>query len=102
MNWPLNVTALRRSSVTKTGDYTAKTSDFTIRVDASAGPVTIGAPPASTNFGQLIFVKKIDATANQVTFNPVDLVDGGDSVAITTQNETKLFQSNGESYDVLF
>ena len=58
---------------TVTANYTVVLSDGVIFVDASAGPVTITLPLASSAIvngqGQRVRVKKIDTTANAVTIS---------------------------------
>lgn len=50
----------------KTGPYTMTSSDFAVLVNAGVKAITIKLPSASTT-GQLVHVKKIDASANKVT-----------------------------------
>lgn len=63
-----------RPVTTKTANYTATTADYTIRVDATAGPVTITLP--ATVVGDVFEIEKIDASANDV------IVDGDGSDVI--------------------
>lgn len=104
MSWPGDQAALRRNNRSVVGNTTATLSDFTLRCDCTAGPITVGLPPAADAFGQMLIIKKIDASGNSATIDPNgnELVDGGASVAIGTLNETKIIQSNGASWDVLF
>jgi len=90
--------------VTKTGNYTTTDTDHTILADASGGAITITLLAPASAFsspnGGVFIVKKIDATANNVTVQ----VSGGAnmdsfvSIAISTQWAGRQFQSNGTQY----
>lgn len=63
--------------VTKTGDYTATSSDAVIIVDASANTVTITLPTASGITGRCYTIKCIDATfAVDVDGDGAETIDG--------------------------
>lgn len=104
MSWPGDQAALRRNNRTVIANTTAKLDDFTIRCDCTAAAVTVTLPPAADAFGQMLIIKKIDASANNAIIDPngAELIDGGASTAIGTQNDTKIIQSNGTSWDILF
>lgn len=81
------------ATVTKTGNYTATSSDFLILVDATAGNLVITTPQ---NAGQVLNVKKIDASANTVTITPASgQIDGAATKVISTQYTNVQFESNG-------
>jgi hypothetical protein len=66
--------------VTKTGNYTATSTDGTIVVDASGGNVTVTLPAASsTTLGLKLSIKKIDTSGNNV------IIDGDGSETIDGQ-----------------
>lgn len=104
VSWPGDQAALRRNNRSVTANTTAKLDDFTIRCDCTGGAITVALPLAADAFGQILVIKKIDASGNSATIDPngTELIDGGASVAIGTQNETKIIQSNGTSWDILF
>lgn len=104
MSWPGDQAALRRNTRTVTANTAAKLDDFTIRCDCTAGNVTVGLPPAGDAFNQILIVKKIDASANSAILDPSgnEQIDGGATAAIGSLNETKMVQSNGTSWDILF
>jgi len=90
-------------TIVTTGDYTATASDYTIRVDASAGAVTVSLPPAAKVTGQVLKIKKIDASANTVRIqaNGTETIDGQNVRTITAQYGVTTVQSNGTSWDGL-
>jgi len=83
--------------VTKTANYTATISDYTIRVDATSGAVSITLPTPAV--GTVYNIKKIDASANAVTI--VGTVDGVVNPTITTQYSNRNIQYNGTTWDNL-
>ena len=52
-------------SITKTTDYTMKSSDFAIFADATRGPIHITLPEPS-NKGMIVFIQKVDDSNNPV------------------------------------
>lgn len=77
----------------KTGAYTATIQDNFICVDATSAAVPITLPACTTGmYGQDLFVKKVDASANVVNIgngtDTVDGVSGASAAPITTQNTT--------------
>jgi hypothetical protein len=90
-----------RSIVTKTSDYTAQLSDWTIAVDATINPVTITLPSAAIS-GKTYNVKKINATVNTVT---VDTTGGqtidGDTSQVINDFENISVQSDGTNWLIL-
>lgn len=91
---------LKTSIVTKTANYTATTSDHTILADASAGPLTITLPSASTAANQEIVVKKIDSSANVVTVDPnaSETWDGASNKVLSTQYAVANGQCDGSNW----
>lgn len=80
---------------------TATTSDYTIRADATAAAFSVTLP-ASPVLGQVINVKKIDASANAVTVDGNGKnIDGTATKSIGTQYTTITVQYNGATWDVL-
>jgi hypothetical protein len=90
-------------TVTKTSAYTATASDFTIRVDASGGAVTITLPAAASHTGRLYRIKKVDGSANAVTIdgNAAETIDGAATQSTTTQYASFTIQSNGTNWDII-
>jgi hypothetical protein len=76
---------------TVTSDYAVQPGDTTINVDASAGPVTITLPPASTMPNAVLTITKIDSSANTVTI--VGPISGNSSVVLTTQYQSITVES---------
>ena len=91
------VGAIRNVSTSQT----VLTSDYSILVDASSGPITITLLPAATpQLGQMFQVKKIDSSANAVTIkgNGSETIDGVNTQVFATQYEALLVQTNGTAY----
>jgi hypothetical protein len=99
--------ARRFTVVTKTAAYTALVTDDLIRADATTAAFTITLPTAASAFsngeGEVITVKKIDATANVVTVqgNGAELIDDANTASISSQYSAASFVSNGTSWDIL-
>ncbi len=86
---------------TKTGNYSATTTDYTIPVDSTSGSITITLP-TTVPAGQIFVVKKLVA-ANTVTLDPTGSVtiDGQPNLAITAQWGTATVQFDGTNYIIL-
>jgi hypothetical protein len=91
------------STVLKNANYTATAGDYTIRVDASAAVVAISLPPAASVAGQVLKIKKIDASVNavQIQANGAETIDGQNVRTIAIQYGVLTVQSNGASWDGL-
>lgn len=89
--------------VTKTSDYSATVTDYTILCDASGGDITITLPSASTFPGHGFQIKKIDSTDNIVTIEPTspDVIDGETSVLTVEQWTNIMVQSDGTNWYIL-
>ena len=90
------------SIVTKTVNYTATASDYTI-VCNNAGGITITLPAAAGCSGRIYVIKKISAALNNVTIDPnaSETIDGATTRILTTQYESVMVQSNGTSWYIL-
>jgi len=81
---------------TVTGNTTLDATHHTVLCDATSGNITITLPTASTVSRRIYIIKKIDASANTVSFSTTD-----GSITLTTQFSGKQIQSNGTSYYVV-
>ena len=72
-------------SVTASGAIVS--SDVIVVVDATAGAVSIALPAAAISRGRVLYIKKIDATANTVTLDPIgaETIDGAATKATAVQ-----------------
>jgi len=88
---------------TKSGAYTATTSDCVILVDASAAAVTISLPTASGNTGLTYVIKKIDSSGNNVTIDPngSETIDGSSTVTLSSQYSYRMIVSDGSNWVVV-
>jgi len=75
----------------------------TIEVDASGGARTITLPPAAGVNKIVYTIKKIDASANNVTIDPdaAELIDGVATQLLTTQWQALRIQSNGTGWIII-
>lgn len=78
-------------------------NDRTIRVDATAAPVTIALPTAASGKHWVYTIKKIDATGNAVTIDAAaaETIDGALTQVLSLQYRTLTIQSNGVSWDII-
>jgi hypothetical protein len=100
MTNPLNYTIPLYPIRTVTANDTATVTDHTILVDATAGPVTIGLPPAAGMAGRMMIVKKIDATSNSVTTDPnaSETSDGALTQVVTERYGTMQYHCDGTAW----
>jgi len=79
--------ATRVTRVSKTANYSASYFDELIEVDATGGAVTITLPLLADSGGQLLIVKKVDASANAVTVDgfAAETVDGAANTVLSSQ-----------------
>lgn len=70
-----------------------------VRIDASAGPVTLTLPAASDRAGSVFRFVRIDASANTVTVQaaPGDAIDGAPSFSLSGANIGRTIMSDGDS-----
>lgn len=81
---------------------TLTSANFTVLVDATAGPWTITLPAASTVTGHRFNIKKIDAIANVVIDgNGAETIDGAATQTLSVQWATLRIQSNGTAWFVI-
>lgn len=80
-----------------TANYTVQAGDYLIGVDATAGNVTVTLPLPSEP--RVIYIKKLDASANTVTASPVSgTIDGAASLAWGTQWQSYTLVSTGTDW----
>lgn len=94
------------TTVSKTSNYTVAESDRDklIRVDATAGTVTIALLAAATaGDGFTVAVKKTDSSGNTVIIdaNSTETIDGNLTLTFSNQNEVAVLICNGTSWSVL-
>jgi len=77
--------------------------DAQVECNAAAGAQNIQLPDATKNKGMPFFIKKTDATANQVVVSCAvggQLIDGLASKTLGTQNDFLILFSNGVGYSI--
>jgi len=75
--------------------------DGLVRVDATAGAVTMTLETAVGADGRIHHFKKIDASGNAMTLASSEGIDGAATKATTTQYVSFTLMSNGVGWDVL-
>jgi hypothetical protein len=74
--------------------------DHIVLLDANATPIQVDLPPAAAHVGGQYFIKKVDASSNNVTIQPngLELVDGASSDVLTTQYQSSTIVSDGSGW----
>lgn len=88
---------------TKTADYTAGASDYTILVSCSSANITITLPAVASYVGRIYNIKKIDATGYTVIIdgNSSETIDGALTQVISAQYESLQIQSSGSAWYII-
>lgn len=83
-------------SAAKTADYTMLESDHIILVDSTSGARTITLPPA-TLAGQIVRIKRTDASANNSTVSRAgsDTIEGANTVTLAAQYDSVTLIADG-------
>ncbi len=92
------------SIVTKTGNYTATASDYTIVYNNTTSARTVTLPTASGITGRIYVIKKISSsTSRDVTIATAgsETIDGAASKTLTTQYTQVTVQSDGSNWFIL-
>lgn len=91
------------SLVSKTGAYTATSSDHVILCDASGGAFTVTLPAASGVTGIIYHIKKMDSSGSAVTIdgNGAETIDGATTIDLTLQYESVTIVSDGTSWHII-
>lgn len=105
---PIRTTRTYTQGTSPTSAATLTVADDVLRVDCTAGGVTVTFPdPTQVANGEWT-VKKIDSSGNAVTFaatirssGAAATFDGAASPTLAAQWNTKKVRSNGTSYDIL-
>jgi len=89
--------------VSKTGAYTATTSDHVILCDASGGAFTITLPAASGVTGIIYHIKKTDSSANAVTVDgdASETIDGATTQVINFQYDSMMIICDGSNWHII-
>lgn len=88
---------IRLNQVTKTGTYTATTSDYTI---FASGTFTVTLYTAVGNGGRLLYVKNINTGTITVDGNGAETIDG-DATIDLIQDETITIVSDGANWRII-
>ena len=102
LRWADPSSANTHSVTTKTGNYTATTSDEVILVNASGGSVTITLPTAVGNTN-LYTIKKTDSSSNSVIIATTSsqTIDGGTTATMLVQYASISVVSNNANWFII-
>lgn len=94
---------LQAGIAAKTTTYTALTTDFIIKGDATGGAFTINLPLAASCAGQILAVMKTDSGGNAVTLdgNGTETINGSTTLAISSQYSCKIIVCDGTGWYVI-
>ena len=97
-----NTGSLSLSIVTKTSNYTATASDYTIVMNNSSSR-TVTLPTAEGITGRIYIIKKISGSYKNVTIatNGYETIDGASSKVLTSQYSQVTVQSDGSNWIIL-
>jgi hypothetical protein len=84
--------------VKKSTNYTILPSDNTILADATTAAFTLTLPPANTNLGKILIIRKIDESANVLTFSSPIKISETTSFTTLNINTTIRIQSDGTAW----
>jgi hypothetical protein len=90
----VNTTTIEKKST----NYTVLPSDNTILADATTAAFTLTLPPANTNLGKILIIRKIDESANVLTFSPAIKISETTSFTTLNINTTIRIQSDGTAW----
>ena len=89
--------------VNKTGAYTATSSDHVITCDGTSGAFTVTLPALSGLGGFILYIKKIDSSANAITVdgNGAENIDGSATKSISTQYQSITIIAGSSEWHIL-
>ncbi len=102
--WADLVARLQRYNVRSvTAATTLTENDDLLLVNTTGGGVAVNLPPVAGTRGKIYFIKKIDASANNVTLtdNASDLIDGAGTLVWNTQWQSYTVISSGATWNVV-
>lgn len=84
-------------------NYLANTPNEVILANAASGAITVTLPPVKQFYGNTVFIKKTDASANPVTIVPQagNTIDDATSKAISTQYMSYTLMSTGVAWVIV-
>lgn len=98
----INQLATRRLTVkdTITATYALEDGFDVIPADTTSAAFTITLPKAGKHKGRVIYIKRIDASANNLTVDGdgSETIDGAASITLTTQWEIRRLTSDGTGW----
>jgi hypothetical protein len=91
------------SSTTKTSDYVVLSTDYIIRLDATANAINITLPSAITLVDKTFIFKRVDGTSNKVYISTVSgqTIDGDVTIDLQQQFTSITIHTNGVSWDII-
>ena len=94
---------IQSAFVSKTGAYTATSTDEVISADATSAAFQITLPTASGRTGQTYTIKRINSGANAVTIGTTSsqTIDGASTYSLSTQYKYVTIVSNGSNWLII-
>jgi len=87
----------------KTTTYVVAAGDSLISADATGGAFTVNLPAAASHTGRVIYVKKIDSSANAVTIdaNASEEIDGETTLDLVIEGDCAMLICNGTGWEIV-
>lgn len=103
MNQQAITAAIVAGVAAKTANYTLTATDWLVTFDATSGNLVATLPAVAAAAGQILTVKKIDASGNTVTVTPAgaETIDGSATKVISAQWGSYQIQSTGSAWLIL-
>lgn len=97
----LNGAVYSKASATSSAAFTPAADDYFVRIDASAAPVTVTLPAATT--GRVLVFKKVDASTNAVVLDPSGsaTIDGVATYAFDAPMQAIMVQTDGSNWWII-
>lgn len=88
---------------TVTASGAVASNDSLILANATAGAITMSLPAAAGATGQIVNIKKTDASANAVTIDPdgAETIDGAATLSFSTQYQSYTVQCDGSQWWII-
>ncbi len=86
---PLVLAGQRTIVSTKTANYTAVATDSVLRLDASGGGFTVTLPTGAAFDGMNLYVKKVDTTANAISFTSAAQIDNSSNFSLSSYGSSR-------------
>jgi hypothetical protein len=95
--------ALSLPTTSKSANYTATSSDYSIFCTGGSSGIIITLPASASNSGRIYVIKKVDSGLGKITIdgNASETIDGELTWVLTLQFESITIQSNGSNWYII-